>query len=504
MGKDIRTPYTPQPKQVLFHQCPANEILYGGAAGGGKSKGIRWDAFDWATRIPNLQIYIFRRTFPELERSHILESLKEYPQEAGRYKEGKHRWEFVNGSMIHFCHVERDKDVIKYQSEEIHILYIDELTHFTEAMYTYLRHRVRMSEELKAKLPDFARDQIPGIKAGTNPGGIGHSWVKKYWVDRCKPFMELDQADHVVQMGKTDGGMRRAFIPAKLDDNMYLDEDYKDRLTGLGGVLAKAMRDGNWDIFAGQAFPEISKEVHAVTPFIIPAHWDQFCVMDWGYNTPFSIGWYAHNDGVIYRTHEWYGKEDPDAVDQGMRLNVGEVADGLREREADYGLKPRRRIAGHDLWFERGMGSTQDRTGPSLAEEFSRRGFSWRRADITRRMGKQQLHMRLAWAKDDQGMAFDVPPKLVVFNTCHWFWRLFPSIVLDPANPEDIAPKQEDHVYDEVRYACMSRPMRAVAKPKDAPRLSMNHIDKTMKAAKRRSKRTGRSIVASYRDLFHR
>jgi hypothetical protein len=168
--EEIDTGYRPQAKQQALHDCRANEILYGGAAGPGKSHALRHEALNWCLRIPGLQVYLFRRTYPELERNHILPSLIEFPRDTCTYRDGKRRWEFMNGSMIHFCHAQYEKDIFNYQGAEIHLLLIDELTTFTEFQYDYLRGRTRCA----LRIPEEHRHKIPGFVCASNPGGVGH------------------------------------------------------------------------------------------------------------------------------------------------------------------------------------------------------------------------------------------------------------------------------------------------------------------------------------------
>ena len=197
---DLTEIYKPQPKQKQLHKCTANEILFGGAAGPGKSHALRWEALDWCLKIPGLQVYLFRRTFPELEDNHILPSLREFPKEIGKFQKKDKRWEFFNSSMLHFSHCQYDSDVFQYQGAEIHLLVIDELTTFSEFQYDYLRGRVRTALDILRRY----QHKIPGIICASNPGGVGHEWVKRRWVDFAEPY-ELKRAS------EREGGMTRCY-----------------------------------------------------------------------------------------------------------------------------------------------------------------------------------------------------------------------------------------------------------------------------------------------------
>ena len=211
----------------------------------------------WALRIPNLQVYLFRRTMPELEKNHIIPSLQFFPQDIGKYREQKKRWDLHNGSMLHFCHVQHEKDVFNYQGTEIHVLLIDEVTTFTEFIYDYLRGRVRCT----LPVPEYWRHKVPGIYCSGNPGNIGHVFCKQRFIDP-KPPME------VWKTAKRDGGMNRQYIPSKLQDNPTLlinDPTYIDRVDALPEPYRTAYLEGDWDIFLGQMF-NFDYCVHSVHP----------------------------------------------------------------------------------------------------------------------------------------------------------------------------------------------------------------------------------------------
>jgi hypothetical protein len=449
-ARDIDTGYRPQPKQQLLHDCKGNEILYGGAAGPGKSHALRHEGLNWCLEINGLQVYLFRRTFPELEKNHILPSLNEFPQDIGKYRDQKRRWEFFNGSMLHFCHCQYEQDVFNYQGAEIHLLLIDELTTFTEFIYDYLRARVRCALEI----PERYRNKIPGIVCASNPGGVGHEFVKRRWVDFAQP-LELKRAS------KQEGGMLRCYIPGKLEDNPILterDPQYIHRLDALPEPYRTAYKDGDWDIFLGQAF-RFSRQHHVIKPRPVPEYAPIYMTFDWGYGAPFSVGWWwVDADGRIYRFGEWYGWNG--TPNQGLRLPDSQIAEGIVQREIALDLRNPEtrterkhiiRLAGPDCFNKkpdyRGGGQ-----GPSTAEVFAQAGIIMAPGDPNRQLKIRQFHERLRLREEN-------PPMMLIYDTCENFIRTIPLLQTDPHNVEDIDTTMEDHVYDEAALICMGRPI---------------------------------------------
>ncbi|MFW5958289.1 MAG: terminase large subunit domain-containing protein [Desulfosalsimonas sp.] len=440
---EVNLDYTPQPKQKELHKCPANEILYGGAAGPGKSHALRMEALIWCLRIPGLQVYLFRRTMPELEKNHILPAQQFFPQGVGKFQEQKRRWVFQNGSMLHFCHCQYPKDVFAYQGSEIHLLVIDELTTFTEFIYDYLRSRVRCAMDI----PEKYRHKIPGIITASNPGGVGHEFAKRRWVDFADPY-ETKRAD------PGEGGMMRCYIPGKLEDNPILtehDPGYISRLDALPEPYRTAYKEGDWEIFLGQAF-KFNRADHVIDPISIPAHAPMYMTFDWGYGAPFSIGWWwVDSDGRVYRCHEWYGWNG--TPNQGLRLSDSEIAEGIIKREERLGIHKRdiKRLAGPDCFSKKPdyKGGGQ---GPSTAEVFEQHGLTLQKGDPTRELKIRQFRERLR-TYDDQ------PPMMLIYSTCEHFIRTIPLLQLSDTHIEDIDDDAEDHVYDEACHICMARPL---------------------------------------------
>lgn len=453
-------------KQALALNTQANEVLYGGSAGGGKSFAMRAGAILWCTAIPGLQVYLFRRIREDLVKNHMegpkgLRALLAPWVSAGFVVIVEDEIRFWNGAKIYLCHCKDEKDIYKYQGAEIHLFLLDEATHFTETMYRFLRNRVRM---VGIKLPEGYEGKFPRIFCSANPGNIGHQWVKSTFIDDAMPM-------EIRQMPQSEGGMRRQFIPARLEDNPSMAEDdpgYEQRLMGLGSeALVRAMRYGDWNAVDGAFFDCWKTEKHVVRPFEIPPHWARIRGMDWGSAAPFSVGWYAivsepitvangQGDvvhlprGCMIQYREWYGTEKPNV---GLKLTAEVVGTGIAQR--DNGEKIHDEVLDPSAFAQDG--------GPSIAEriyEGSNKKVNFRRADnarVSRRgaMGGWDL-VRSRLVGDGDGN-----PMLVFFSTCSNLIRTLPVIQHDKINAEDLDTNMEDHAVDQLRYACASRPWTA-------------------------------------------
>ena len=478
-----------QPKQEYAYNSFATEILYGGAAFGGKSHLMRQAAISWCCLIPGLQVYIFRRVEDDLVKNHVegptgfRNLLADKPY--AKVLQGEIR--FTNGSRIFLCHCKDEEHKYKYHGSEIHVLMIDELTTFTESIYRYLRFRVRMvginlpEQFRKGYVNEFGEtvphDLFPRILCGSNPGNVGHHWVKR-------TFIEVPQATRCWRAPDSEGGMWRQYIPARLTDNprgIEADPTYVQRMRGLGDpALVRAMEVGDWNILAGGFFPEFSLEHHVLKSRALPkdVFSKRFVGVDWGSAKPFSVGWYAIADedwraegtlgneivvprGSLVRYREWYGQK-PDQNNVGLKLNVDAWAKGVLQRTppeepVEYV------VADTQMWAEDG--------GPSLAERAMRvkvgkRSLMMRKADKRREAGWDQVRQRLREDPDDPSSA-----SLFLMDNCAHAIRIFQSVQHDDLKVEDIDTEQEDHAVDEIRYACMSRPKaRSLPKPKRKPK----------------------------------
>ena len=446
---ELELDYKPTDKQRQFHASEADEVLYGGAAGGGKSYAICWDAFMRCMKYPGTHAYLFRRTYPEVEMTLVRTMRRIVPEALGKYTAGSHEMKFPNGSAAHFCHLQNEGEgLLKYQGAEIHWLYFDELTHFTKGMYDYLRTRLRAEKKLGI---------VPCVRSASNPGGPGHAWVKARFVDStdCGRRMLETPVESAV-LGSV--AVRRIeYIPALATDNPHITRDYILELEQKPRALREALLLGKWDAFDGQAFPEFTDDpahyedglfTHVIRPFLIPYHWPRYVSFDHGYTRPFSFGvWAVDEDGRAYRYKELYGCV-PGEANTGVMLPPGEIAEGLsRLLESEFmdGLRPTG-IADPAIW---------DRSRGMSVEEQIRKVFSgviFHKGDNTRLPGKMQLHERLKFDEDGR-------PMLYVFENCRDFIRTIPSLVYDARRPEDIDTAGEDHIYDETRYFLMSRPI---------------------------------------------
>lgn len=458
-------PFYLHPKQRVAFMSTATELLFGGAAGPGKSHLLRVAAILWSLEIPGLQVYIFRRTFPDLMKNHM-EGPGSFPvlladlieKKRARINYAESYIAFNNRSKIFLCHCQYEQDVYKYKGAEIHVLMPDELTSFTETIYRFLRGRVRLGG---LKVPEKYQGLFPRIVAGSNPGDVGHNWVKASFIDNAPAY-------DIKEMPRGDGGMRRQFIPAVLEDNPTLtdnDPDYELRLEGLGDpALVRAMRDGDWDIVAGGMFDDLwRRDIHVIEPFEIPQSWSVDRSFDWGSSRPFSVGFWAESDGTtapngrtyprgtLFRISEWYGWSG--RPNEGCKLLSDEIARGIKEREAELNLAPGLKVKPGPA--DSSIFDTED--GPSIADKMAECGVKWEHADKSpgsRKNGWERLRMMLKAALSSPMEE----PGLFVFNTCtDGFIRTVPVLPRDKKKTDDVDSKAEDHTGDEVRYRVMAR-----------------------------------------------
>ncbi len=483
--------------QEEFLQRGEFEVLFGGAAGPGKTDclvaGMTRD-----TDNPNYHGLILRRTFPQL-REIMDRCFSLYPTMGATYKATEKRWEFPRdgngrGAVIDLGSMQHEDDKYNYQGKEFSRVAWDELTQFTRTQYTYI-----VNSRIRSTDPNINAQSI----ASTNPGGIGHMWVKER-------FQPEKRALKTYRDPKT--GLTRVFVPATIEDNPTLFENdplYVARLEALPEIERKRLRHGIWDAFEGQVFTELSQRVHGCEPFEVPPEWKRWCVLDWGYAKPFAVAWYAMDfDGVMYRYREWYGckKEesgDDDGEDKGLRIAAWQVARGIKERENKAGETIKHRVADPSIWHPRPDSRKAEAKGKTIYEDFAGEGVWFMKADNERLHGLQQVHRRLETepeVDEETGEILSDNPQFQCFNDCKGFWRVMPTIYEDPKNPDDVDTDQEDHIYDEFRYMCMARPV-APKKVSTIPQGSFAAERQRLIRARRYAKRHGCSIEVAYRKV---
>tara|TARA_B100001059_G_C17810425_1_gene571930 strand:+ start:653 stop:2335 length:1683 start_codon:yes stop_codon:yes gene_type:complete len=405
--------------QTDFLAASETDVLYGGAAGGGKSYAMLVDPLRYAHRAAHRAL-ILRRSMPEL-RELIDKSRELYPKAfpGCKYKEVEKLWNFPSGAKIEFGFLERDADVYRYQGQAYSWIGFDEITHqATEFSWNYLASRLRTTD------PEI----IPYMRCTANPGGVGAHWVKKRYITPSPPNESF----------KGEDGLSRKFIPARLEDNPYLAYDgrYEQMLKALPPTQRRQLLEGDWEVAEGAAFTEFDRDVHIIDPFEIPINWDRIKGIDYGYASESACVWGAidrdDNTLIIYR--ELYRK--------------GLLATDLAHLIAEMELNDPMSVPGvldTACWNRTGQ------TGPTVGETLVKAGHKLRRADKNRVAGKIQIHEYLKVQQSGR-------PKLQIFNTCPNLIRELQSIPLDKNNPEDVNTHAPDHAYDALRYLIMSRP----------------------------------------------
>ena len=405
--------------QEDFLAAGETDVLYGGAAGGGKSYAMLIDPLRFAHRSAHRAL-IIRRSMPEL-RELIDKSRELYPKAfpGSKYKEVEKLWIFPSGAKMEFGFLERDADVYRYQGQAYSFIGFDEITHLpTEFAWNYLASRLRTTD---SEIETYMR-------CTANPGGAGANWVKKRYIDPAPPNESFRGAD----------GLTRKFIPARLQDNPYLAKDgrYEQMLNALPPTQRQQLLDGNWDVAEGAAFTEFTPFDHVITPFEIPIHWERSKGIDYGYASESACVWGAvdPSDGTLIIYRELYRKG----------LLGTELAGMLTEMEMEDPFSVQG-VLDTACWSRTGT------TGPTVGETLQRAGHKLRRADKNRIQGKIQIHEYLKLTQSGR-------PKIQIFNTCPNLIRELQSIPLDKTKPEDVDTHASDHAYDALRYLIMARP----------------------------------------------
>lgn len=432
--KKLKMP-PPNEKQALAFRERHRYVGYGGARGGGKSWFVRWKAALLCLRYPGIKVLITRKTFRELLNNHIV-PLSAMLEGIASYHRTDKRFLFPNGSSIWFGYCAGDGDLGQYQGAEYDVWFADEAGQFQESWLTQIDACVRGAN-------GFPKRTYYTL----NPGGPSHGYFKRLFLDRR--FTEEEHPEDY------------AFIQALCTDNKALmtqQPDYVRSLQKLPPKIREAWLYGKWDVYEGQFFEEFADRPehyadrqwsHVIEPFEIPAGWKLYRSFDWGYNRPFSCGWWAVDyDGVVYRILELYGCTG--TPNEGVKWTPPQVFAEIARIEREHRWLAGKRIVGiadPAIW--------DAETGKSVADVAAEHGVYFQPGDHKRLPGWMQVHYRLAF--DENGF-----PQMYVFRNCKAFIRTMPLLQYDEHKPEDLDTDGEDHVADEVRYFCMARPVKPV------------------------------------------
>ena len=406
----VEKKFTVTKKQIEFMRADCFEVLFGGAAGGGKSHGQLIDALIFALKYPKSKQLVLRRTYSELEKSLIRAALSLYPKEIFTLNSSTHTGKFKNGSVIDFGYCAAEFDVYQYQSAEYDIIRFDELTHFTESQYIYLISRVR-----------GANGYPKQVKSTTNPGGVGHVWVKKRFVDPSPSSCVFDG----------DDGLSRIFIPSLLDDNQFLsrgDPDYRRRLLAMPEREKKALLYGDWNIFDGQYFSEFDAKIHIISPFEIPRDWRKYRTIDYGLDRLACLWIAVSPDERAYVYREYCESNLP------ISVAAAAITSRTPKNEDIYAT-----LAPPDLF------SRSQETGKTKAMIFSEHGVNFTKTSNDRECGWLAVKELLC----DRGNG----PRLKIFSTVRELSRTLPSLLVDKNRPTDCSTEPHDitHAPDALR-----------------------------------------------------
>lgn len=478
--------YEPTARQHQFHTNPAPYRLIGGAAGGGKSKGGRSEAYMRCFVIPGYRFLLLRRTLPELKKTHIMELAPELTNLLGLgrkgcpsfkdvYRASDYMVTFPNGSILQFGSCDTDDAASKYLSTEWDGVFFDELTTFPLHMYRMIESRVGR----RAGMPWT-------VAAGTNPVGIGANWVKTLWITRDPSLEEAPkyrEEDY-------------AYIPATIDDNPHLSADYAEKLESLPSeALRQAYRHGSWEFLEGQFFSEFRSEKqgepwHVLRempmfqgrPINQAANLDWFRAIDWGIANLAVCGWYcALPSGRVIKVYEKTWKEFIPATEMAREI-VAFTKKYIKGKVRATYADPK-------------TFSREGALGESVADALGKGGVPCLRADNERELGWAQVK---AWLRTP---ASDGKPMLQFYGPgCPHTIKTLPTLVSKKGNPDDIEKGLDDHCADETRYALMSRPAptKIRAQPDTRIETPSYAIDPELKAFLNKRPRRGVDFKKTY------